>query len=126
MGRKIVTVVVLLGLLAAACGGGGDGASPSGEELFNETVLAGKPGCSTCHSLAPGQRLVGPSLAGIAATAATRVPGVSARDYLLDSLTDPNDYLVEGYDAGVMAEWDKVIGTDEINALVDYLLTLEP
>ena len=124
MGRKIAAVIIALGIVAAGCGGG-DAGPPSGEELFNESVLAGKPGCSTCHSLAAGQRLVGPSLAGIATTAASRVPDLSAREYLLQSLTDPNAHLVEGYDPGVMTEWDTVIGQDEIDALVDYLLTID-
>ena len=125
MRHRVTSVIVVIGLLVAGCGGDGGGGSPSGEELFNETVLAGKPGCSTCHSLAPGQRLVGPSLAGISTTAATRVPGLSAREYLLQSLTDPNAHLVEGYDPGVMTEWDTVIGQAEIDALVDYLLTID-
>ncbi|MBT8212040.1 MAG: cytochrome c [Acidimicrobiia bacterium] len=124
MSRRIAAGIIAIALVVAGCGGG-DAGPPSGQELFNETVLAGKPGCSTCHSLAPGQRLVGPSLAGIATTAAARVPGLSAREYLLQSLTDPNAHLVEGFDPGVMTEWDTVIGQGDIDALVDYLLTLD-
>lgn len=125
MRSRIALIVAVAALAAAACGGGGDGAStPSGQELFEETVLAGRPGCVTCHSLAPGQTLVGPSLAGIADTAASRVAGLSAREYLRQSLVEPNAYLVEGFDADVMADWDTLIGQDEIDAIVDYLLTL--
>src|SRR5262245_855365 len=40
-----------------------------GQSIFRQTP----PGCFACHSTAPGVNLVGPSLAGIATTAAQRI-----------------------------------------------------
>lgn len=50
--------------------------------------------CKACHSLLPGQILVGPSLAGIGTLGATREPGKSAEDYIRESIQNPNAYLV--------------------------------
>ncbi len=47
---------------------GGD--PKAGEKLFNETRGGAGTGCRICHSLQPGIKLVGPSLAGIGAQAA--------------------------------------------------------
>ena len=46
----------------------------AGERLFLETRGGTGAGCRICHSLQPGVKLVGPSLAGVGAAAATRVP----------------------------------------------------
>src|SRR4029453_8888375 len=49
-----------------------------GRALFNATP----PGCAACHSVAPGVNIVGPTLAGISATAATPIkrPHYKGRD----------------------------------------------
>lgn len=100
-------------------------ASTDGEELFTRTVLANNGGCIACHSLTPDKVLVGPSLANIGATAADRIPGTSARDYLLQSITDPDAFLVEGFEAGRMpGNWTDGLSTEQITAIVDYMLTL--
>jgi mono/diheme cytochrome c family protein len=55
----------------------------SGRKLFGKH-------CASCHSLDKGSAVgTGPSLGAIAATARTRVPGVGAEEYLVDSVVDP-------------------------------------
>lgn len=115
-------------MLVAACGGGSapvTGIAADGRELFEQRVLAENPGCVTCHSLQPDVVLVGPSLARIGADAATRQPGVSAADYVRESITQPDATVLDGFDAGRMPQdWADQLSDTEIDALVAYLLTL--
>ncbi len=77
--------------------------------------------CSTCHSIKQGEKLVGPSLYGIFATAATRKPGVAARDYIHESIIKPGAFVVETYPNGVMPQnFGQTLKPEEINALLAY------
>ncbi len=97
----------------------------AGERLFKE-VSEANPGCRICHSLQPGADGVGPSLAGIATRAATRVPGMTAEAYLRQSLLAPDAYVVPGYPAGQMLpDLDKRLSQEQIEDLVAFLLTLK-
>jgi ferredoxin/mono/diheme cytochrome c family protein len=103
---------------------GGDPAA--GRRLFNETRGGAGVGCRICHSLQPDVKLVGPSLAGIGARAPTRVPGLSAEDYLRQALLEPDAYVVEGYRPGQMPpDYLTRLNRDQIEDIVAYLLTLE-
>ena len=146
--RFSLLLLVILSLVLAACGGGGGAKAPAGggekssaggggpvtgdagrgKELFNKTVIGPKsaPGCVTCHSLEPGKTLVGPSLAGIAGQAGTRVSGKSAEEYLRESIVNPNAFVVEGFPSGVMYQnYGKELSEQEIADLVAFLLTLK-
>lgn len=114
-------------VLIAACGGdAGEGETAAEwEDLFRQTVLEEQPGCSTCHSLEPGEVIVGPSLAGIGDRAGERVDGLSAEEYIEQSIRDPNAYTVEGFAEGTMPSWDEILSDTQIDALVAYLLTLD-
>lgn len=128
--KKLFVAVMLAATAVSACGGA-DEADPvaaparSGLELFEEPVLGGNPGCVTCHSREPGASLIGPSLAGVATRAATRIPGTSARDYLHESITAPGGFLAEDYKDQMPGNWSDVLTNDEIDSIVSYLLTLE-
>lgn len=126
--RGIRLLAVAVTLASVACGRGGDGEAAEnldGEALFSSTVLEGQAGCVTCHSLSPGQVIVGPSLADIGAEAATRVEGLSGEDYIEQSIVDPGAYVVDGFEDGQMPSvWGEVLSDAQVNALVDYLLTL--
>lgn len=119
--------VILLTLALVACSGGEEeaGGVAAGRELFESTVLAGQPGCITCHSRAAGEVLVGPSLAGISGTAASRIPGTSAREFLRESIRDPDAFVVDGFEPGRMPNWGELLDEGQVDALVDYLLTVE-
>jgi mono/diheme cytochrome c family protein len=62
----------------------------AGEKIFRE-----KGQCTTCHGIGRAGR--GPDLAGIGGRAATRKPGTKAAAYLVESLLDPNAFVVEGF-----------------------------
>ena len=141
--RKSILGFLVPVLLVAACGGGnGDdekeatevepgpaavtGAASSGEELFNQTVIGSQAGCVTCHSLEPDRVLVGPSLAGVAARAGSRVSGQSDETYLRESIKNADAFTVDGFTAGVMpAALGDDLSEQQLADLVAYLLTLE-
>lgn len=138
--RKILLFVALLGaisLLSVACGGGeDDAAEPAssgdavarGEALYKNTTIgaASAPGCVTCHSLDEGVTLVGPSHAGIGTAAASRVAGLSAEEFLEQSIVEPDAHVTENFSPGVMYQ---NYGTDltdqEIADLVAFLASLK-
>lgn len=140
MRKYVLVVLLLLGLVLVACGGGDsdDAASDAGstsvgdaargEELFNQVTIGpnSAPGCVTCHSLEPDQVLVGPSQAGVATRAETRVEGMSAEDYIRQSIVEPNAYVVEGFTEGVMYQnYAEELSARDINDIVAFMLTLK-
>lgn len=87
-------------------------------------------GCRTCHYLDPSRGvLVGPNLAGIADRAATRQPGLTAPEYIRQSIVHHDAFVVEGFERGLMRS---IVGNDfgemltdrDIDNLVAYLMTL--
>lgn len=131
----VLALVTVLALALAACGGGAaeageaepTGPDPkAGEELFNSVVIGAQAGCVTCHSLTPGEVIVGPSMAGIASRAGSTVPGLTAEEYLEQSILEPNAYLVEGYAADIMVQvWEEELSDQQLDELIAYLMTLQ-
>ncbi len=122
-------VLAVSGLLLAltACGGGAaGGTSPLGDpqagRAIFETGGASQIPCAACHTL-DGTPLVGPSLQGISQQAATRVSGLSAEEYLRQSITDPSAYLVEGFDDLMNKDYGEKLSEDDINNLIAFLMT---
>ena len=105
-----------------------------GEALFRSTP----PGCSSCHSVAPGVKLVGPSLAGIATRAAKTIksPGyhgsaTDAEGYIRESILHPSAYIVPGatFSAGgqslMPANFNETLKPKQVDELTAYLMSLE-
>jgi hypothetical protein len=98
----------------------------AGRSLYFETTLGTNAGCRICHSLDREVTLVGPSFAGLATRAATTVPGLTAAEYLRQSIVDPDAFVVEGFPAGQMVpNYLDLLGDEDIDDLVAFLLTLE-
>ena len=79
--------------------------------------------CASCHAVQEGQGTsFGPSLAGIGATAADRIPGYSAEEYLVQAIVDPDAYRHAAH-TGVMPE-DVAAGLsqEDVKSLVGYLM----
>lgn len=135
MNKKRLIGALLIGLILAlalaACGGGGGETSAvgdvnAGEALFNEAIIVDQPGCNTCHSLTPDTVVVGPSLAGVGTRAETRISGTSAEDYIRQSILEPDAYVVEGFQPGVMVQvWEETLTPEQVDNLTAYLLTLK-
>jgi cytochrome c len=130
--RRVIFVLMVLSLVLVACGGGSDGSSgpdpDRGKDLYNRSTLGKKSaeGCATCHNYdeSEGEEEDAPYTAGTATKAATRVPGLSAEEYIHESIINPDAYVVEGWEAGDMyAEWAEDLSEQQIDDLVAYLLT---
>lgn len=96
----------------------------SGDEMIEagERVFTNKGTCNICHAIGrPGNR--GPDLADIAVKAASRRPGLGAKQYLLESLLEPTAYLVKGYGA-LMPPMGRILTPGEIMVTVAYLQSL--
>ena len=87
--------------------------------------------CNTCHMIegvegAAG--LIGPDLTRIGADAATRKPGMSAADYLAESIRDPEVFICPADvprcgTPGLMTNAiTQNLTDDQVDALVEYLL----
>jgi mono/diheme cytochrome c family protein len=72
------------------------GDAASGSKLYVSS------GCSGCHSLEKDKRLVGPSFYNVWDVAKTRVPDLGPKEYLYESIVNPNKYIVDGYQANIM------------------------
>jgi len=84
--------------------------------------------CAACHVLDQPQDsrnrgAIGPNMGNLAENAASRVVGLSAEEYIYQSITQPGAYVVEGYVAGIMpANFTDTMSDEEIRGLVDWLL----
>src|SRR2546423_14877322 len=92
----------------------------AGEEIFKT-----KGTCEICHRI--GQKGTrAPDLAGIGARAGKTKPGMSAKQYIIESLINPSAYLVEGY-PNIMPAVDKppiALNRSEVWALTAFLESL--
>jgi mono/diheme cytochrome c family protein len=92
----------------------------AGEEIYKT-----KGTCEICHRI--GQKGTrAPDLAGIGGRAASRKPGMGAKQYLVESLLQPGAYVVEGYPP-IMPAVDKPpigLNRSEVWALTAFLQSL--
>jgi len=124
-------------LVVAACGDGqanttaqaaAVGDPERGRQIWDDGggVLSGP--CSICHSLDGSEKVAGaraPTWQGISGRAGDRVPGLSAEEYLRESIVDPAAYIVEGYKADTMPKSFRILLSEEdVDGLVAFLLTL--
>ncbi len=64
-------------------------------------IMEGKGLCMTCHTIGRSGALRFPDLDGVAARAATRVPGLNDVEYFAQSLYAPDTFIVEGFNPGM-------------------------
>jgi mono/diheme cytochrome c family protein len=93
--------------------------APAGDPAAGEQLFAAN--CSFCHGAQNG---TGPALTGMGERAATRIPGMSAADYIHQSIVDPSAYVVSGFPDNVMPKnFGDKFSAQEISDLVAYILT---
>jgi len=98
----------------------------AGEKLYFEASLGTNASCRICHSLDPYEELVGPTFFGIATRASERVQGLSAEEYLRQSILEPDVFVVDGFPSGLMVpNLDDSLTEAQINDLVAFLMTME-
>ncbi len=153
LARVAVFVLAILGVfvyigevLTELSGGGAESGAPTiaGEVSpeVGDSLFLGKAKCYTCHSVGDrGSAIRGPNLGDqgplgvpIGARAEERAgersaatgETYSATDYLLESLVDPNAYVVDGYkgEMPVVIRPPLALGAGEVQAMVAYLQSL--
>ena len=93
---------------------------PASGSVEGQTVFLTK-GCTGCHSRAGvSEGFIGPDLTDLADRAGVRVEGLTAEDYVRQSVLNPQAHIVGGY-GGQMP----VLPVDprELDALVEFLLS---
>ena len=101
-----------------------DWSDPEGVAEQGAAIFNGKGQCSACHTVdtsAPPGRC--PDLTDIGVNAASRIPGMDARTYLIESLYHPANHLVTGYGKIMPEIWKAPIALShvEIQAVIAYL-----
>jgi cytochrome c551/c552 len=82
-------------------------------------------GCASCHRIGDEGGTIGPPLTHIGTVAATRQPGVSAEDYIRESVLDPGAYVVPGYPDTMSRGLSRGLTQEDFDDLVRYLLSLQ-
>lgn len=120
-----ITIFFIAALLLAACSTPAVETTPTltppqqqGQVVFNLR-------CAQCHATVPDTVVIGPSLNGIATRAATRVEGYSAEEYIERSILIPNFYVVEGFADTMPTNFGKELTSEELSALVSYVMTFK-
>ena len=91
-----------------------------GERVYLDN---GCGGCHTIEGLSAGT--VGPNQTTIGTLAETRIPGMSAEEYIHESILDPSAFVFERYPDGVMPKnYNELIEPYQISDLVAFLLSL--
>src|SRR5688572_23527852 len=93
----------------------------AGRDIY-ETGGAAELPCATCHSL-DGSDLVGPSFEGVSERAATRIEGVSAEDYIHQSIITPSQYVVPEYTDAMPKTYSQKLSEEDIDNVVAFLMT---
>lgn len=95
-------------------------AQERGKALFNGP----KVGCFLCHAVGGSGGTRGPDLSHVASVAGRRRAGMSAEDYLRQSLSDPSAYVVSPYD-NIMPSMAQGLSPEALSDLLTYLLSLK-
>ncbi|MBI4481410.1 MAG: c-type cytochrome [Acidobacteria bacterium] len=132
----IIAIFIYVGETITSISGEGKGAALSGEVTpeAGEALFWGKGKCSTCHSIGGrGSAIRCPNLGTneqfpdpVAVRAATRKPGMGAVEYMVESMYNPNAFVVAGFPKGLMTPINQPpisLSDDEIAAITLYLLS---
>ena len=121
-------------LISVPCPGNGapeptpDPGNGNGGELPAGAVAFGDISCAPCHAIEGLQGatgVTGPDLTQIGSIAEDRVAGLSAEEYIRQAIVDPEEYVVDGFSAGIMpTNYGDRLSDEEIDDLVEYLASL--
>jgi uncharacterized OsmC-like protein len=100
-----------------------------GREIFETGggVISVENSCLQCHTLdgtVKPNPAAGPSIQGIFARAGDSVPGLSAVEYIRQSIVDPSAYVMEGFQDNRMPKaYNVFLSEEDIDNLVAFMLT---
>ena len=92
---------------------------PHVPNILNGAQLFKSEGCSACHSTGT-RNMPGPGLAGIGTS---RIPTLTAEQYLQQSIQTPGVYVVDGF-RNLMPKTYSRMPTNDLQDLIAYLKTL--
>ncbi|HEV8229852.1 MAG TPA: c-type cytochrome [Candidatus Limnocylindria bacterium] len=122
MGRLLClcSVVVIVASIACAPEPAATDPVARGRQLYRSL------GCPSCHEGGVFNlfRPVGPPLGEIGLVGRKRIPGMSAEDYIRQSITDPGAYVVPGYPDSMPRGIARDLSPEDLAALVGYLASL--
>ncbi len=123
---KLCVCWVIVITIVSACGGDGGDEQPTPDDpLAAEGQRVFDRNCANCHSFDEGKVMVGPSLDGIASRAPTRIDGLNASEYLDLAITNPSTYQVDGFNDLMPSNFQQLLSSSEIEAVIAFLLTFE-
>ena len=98
---------------------GGDDEAVEGDPAAGEQVYAAN-GCGNCHTFQPAgsSGTTGPDLDELSDLAENANQPLA--DFTRTSITDPNEYVEEGFPEGIMPAYDQ-LSDEELNNLVAFL-----
>ena len=75
-----------------------------------------------CHKVLSEEGEMGPSLKNVGTVAATRVQGMSASDYIRQSIVNPNAFVPQGFDPDMMpGDLGEKMTAKELEMIVKFL-----
>ena len=116
---------VLAAIVLAACSTTSAASTPTLDAVQQTGQAVYNLRCAQCHALAPDTVVIGPSMAGIATRAETRVDGYDAEAYIERSILVPGDYIVDGFTNTMPTNFGKELTSAELTGVVAYLMTLK-
>ena len=96
------------------------------EAAARGATLATEQGCLNCHTV-DGTSLSGPTWKGLAGSVRPLVGGdevIADETYLFNSVVDPSNQIVDGYDDLMPDFYADQLNTDQISDLVEYIKSL--
>ncbi len=128
LGQWSAIGAVVLGLITVATWNLGTTSAPAQARPDGAQLFQAK-GCASCHAGPDTAASFGssfPSLVAASEWADDRRPGLTAEDYLAESIAAPNAFFSPEFQPGQGGPTNAMpqlrITNDEIDALVDYLL----
>ncbi len=109
--------------VATKIGGSPEELVAAGRKVF----LSDRAQCLTCHSLGEDPKARCPNQEGLGERAARSRPGSNAAEYLVESVYNPNAFVVSGFPKNQMTPVDKppiALSHDEILAVLAFLNSL--
>jgi cytochrome c2 len=79
--------------------------------------------CANCHLLKGAERtMYGPNLSGIGEAGASRIPGKSAEEYILESILDPAAFRAPGNPVSMPTGIAAGLSGDQLSSVIAYVI----